>query len=352
MSLTCLDTLVGLSARDCPCLSGGEPSGGSVSDSGYYLTDSEYGFPLVESVFANADCSEGSGWDLLQESLSGAIREVKNDLLQALNQYRESNVANYRGLIGKAESKTTYPVSGNIFGVQIRPRKRLKDAYWTIKAFHLGIDTAGDYEITISSNDNTWTPVSYTVTVSGDAWTRYELETPLQLPLYSIATSDLKYNITYSPGAARARVNKFTCCGVVFGWMSHLDAHGINAGALDDDYRYSGTTGHGLAIEGYFDCNKLDWICDLDELNGYEFKTVIARLIQAKGKIKIISRILDSGKINYFTLLQPEKMAADRQAAQEMYAEYMLWVVQNMPPNITSCWGCEKSGPRITKIIG
>lgn len=352
MALTCLDTLVGLSNRDCPCLSGGRPADWNDSDTGYYLTDSEYGFPMVDAMFANIDCSEDTVWDMLDEARTDAIRDVKNDLLQALNQYRESNLTNYRGLIAKAESKTVYPVSANVFGVQIRPQRRMKDAFWTIKALHLGIDTAGDYEVTISSNDSTWTPVSYTITVTSAAWTRYEPEEALQLPMYSIATSDLKYNITYSPGAARARVNKFTCCGVSFGWMNHIDAGGINIAALDDDYRYCGTTAQGLAVEGYFDCNKLDWICDLNELNGYEFQDLIGRAIQAKGKIKLISRILDSGRVNYYTLLQPEKMNADRQTAQSMYADYVMWIVQNMPANITSCWGCEKRGPRVTKIVG
>lgn len=351
MALDCLDGLVGLANRDCPCVSGGQPSGWNDSETGYYLDDREYGFPVKSAQYANLDCGEDSIWDTLAEARTQAVRDVKNDLLQALESTRESKVMNWRGLIGKAEGTGSY-VTGNTYaGIQIRPRLRLKDAYFVVKALWINIDATKSVMVGIASNDPTQSTYTQSASCAANTWTRVELTTVQSLPLYSINQSDLRYHVYYEPDGARGRYNRLWCCSKP-PWMEHLDAGAFNQAALPvDDTIPTGTDCVGFAIEGYFTCNKLDWICDLEEMNGLNIRDLIGRMIQFKGAIHLITGVLRSDKVNKYTLLDQEGLYRQRSHLQKLYGEYALWVAQNLPGGVTSCWGCDKYAPAVSSLI-
>ena len=351
MALDCLSGLVGLANRDCPCVSGGQPSGWNDSESGYYLDDREYGFPVKSALYANTDCGEGSVWDTLSEARTQAIRDVKNDLLQALVSTREERVMNWRGLIGKAEG-TGSLITGNTYaGIQLRPRIRMKDAYFVVKAIWVNIDATKSITIGIASNDGTFTAYTESVSVTANTWARVELTTAQSLPLYSINQHDLRYHVYYQPDGARCKYNRLWCCAKP-PWMEHLEAGAFNQAALPvDDYIPTGTDCAGIAIEGYYTCNKLDWICDLEEMNGLNMRDLIARLIQFKGAIHLITGVLRSDKVNKYTLLDTEGLYRQREHLRKLYGEYVLWVAQNLPGGVSSCWGCERYAPRVDSII-
>lgn len=350
MSLSCLDTLVGLSSRDCNCTSGSRPSGYATSDSGYYLDDREYGFPVQDALLATQDCGEDSIWAMLSTARSQAIRDVKLDMQQALTDRRESRVINWRGTIAKAESTGYNSTTSGESGIQIRPRYRLKDASFVVKAIWLGLDTTRVVTVNFSSNDGSFTNASGACNATAGQWVRTALDTPVTLPMHSIARTDVKYNIHFDLDGAKAYNNRMYCCRTPQ-WMAHVDAFGILDSSFNDDTIYSSNYAGGMAVEGYFTCNKLDWICDVEEMNGLDFRDLMARCIQYKGAVKLMSMVLESGKVNYYTLLDREGLERRRSRLQKMYMEYILWVAQNMPSNVTSCWGCDKAAPRIAPIL-
>lgn len=350
MSLTCLDTLVGLSSRDCNCVSGSRPSGYDTSDSGYYLDDREYGFPLADALLATQDCGEDSIWDMLSTARAQAIRDFKIDMQQALTEYRDSNIINWRGTIAKAESTGYNNTTTGTAGIQLRPRYRLKDASFVIKAVWVGLDTTKSLTLNFASNDGSFSASTATVTATAGQWVRNELDTAVSLPMYSIARTDMKYNVYYALDGAKAYNNRMWCCKAPQ-WVNHLDAGGIIASSFSNDTLYTSGYAYGLALEGYFTCEKLDWICAVNEMNGLDFRDLVARCIQYKGAVKLMSMVLESGQVNYYTLLDKEGLERRRAKLQAMYSEYITWVAQNLPANVTSCWGCEKHAPRAQAIL-
>ena len=348
MALDCLSGLVGLSRRDCNCVSGGQPSGWSDSETGYYLDDQEYGFPLKDALDANLLCGESTIWTLLANARTQGIRDVKSDLLQSLNQVRESRVINWRGVIGKTDNVGSYISTNTYESIQLRPRIRMKDAYLTVKALWININQTKSVTVGISSNDGTFADVSGSASVTANTWTKFTFPTAQQLPLYSIAKQDLRYNVFYQPAGAQGRQNRLWCCSKPQ-WIQHLEAGTFSMAALPgDDVIPTHQEATGLAIEGYFTCNKLDWICDLEEMNGLEMRDLIGRLIQWKSSIHLITNVLRSGKINKFTLMNQEGLYRQRNHLKANYENTILWVSQHLPQGVTSCWGCERDAPQIS----
>lgn len=349
MGTNCLDTLVGLSNRECDCPSGDLPSGWNTSDSGYFLTDTEYGFPLLDAVWANAECGEGSVWEALENARSEAVRDFKSDLQQALNAGREEKIGHWKGLIGKTDGSFISPAE--FTGVQLRARKRSRDAAFILTAIHLGVETAGTYDVYITSNDYAFAPLIEQAVSLGGVWARHPLVAPVTLPFYVLHEESVRYSIALKTSGTRVRSNKMFCCGGAPVWMQYFDAGGFNAAVVDNEKNYCGNHFNGIALEGYFDCAKLDWLCNLEEMNGLDFRDFVARCIQFKGAAKLMARVLEGGKVNYWTVLAPEAIAAKRQKLQEMYKEYITYLVANMPEGVSGCWGCLKGQPTMKTIF-
>lgn len=351
MALDCLNGLVGLSQRNCDCVSGGRPSGWNDSSTGYYLDDRVYGVPVKEALSSNLDCGEDNIWDLLTEARTNGIRDMKSDLLQTLNTERESRVVNWRGLIGKTENTGSYITGSTKVGIQLRPRKRMKDAYFQVKALWINVNATKSVTMGIASNDGTFSSVTQSVAVTANEWTRCEFSSEVSLPLYSIGKQDLRYHVYYEPDGARSRQNRLWCCSKP-AWLQHFDYGAFSLADLPaDNVIPSNNDAYGLAIEGYFTCNKLDWICDLPEMNGLDLRDLIGRLIQYRSAIHAITAILRSGQVNKYTMLGVEGLSRQRNSLMSRYDNDIRWVAQNLPAGVTSCWGCEKSAPQVMNLI-
>lgn len=323
----------------------------SQSETGYFLVDSEYGVPLLDAAFANLDCSQSNVWDMLADAREKGIRDFKTDLQQALFVERESGISAYSGMIARAESLSLFPAQERVYGMQLRPKRRMKHASFMLKAVHLGISFTGDVEVTISSNDPDFEEQTVTVAVTADRWARKALDAEIAIPLHKTTQTDLRYNISFqATDGMRVKSNRFYCCSRP-AWNNYLDAAGFIATTLDNDHLAAGTNANGIALEGYFTCAKLDWICELEELNGLDFRDLVARCIQYKGAIRAISHILEAGKVNYYSLLKAEDLAKRRAMLSQMYGDNIQWIAQNLPPNFTSCWGCSKRGPKIVSLL-
>lgn len=350
MSLDCLSTLVGLSDNSCDCLSGGYLSGANVSDSGYYITDDEYGIPLLGALFANTDCDGDTIWDVLADQRTKAIRDFETDLSQALLVEREQGITAYRGLIAKAEGTNVFPAQEKVFGIQLRPRYRYRDASFIITDLYLGVNSSETVTVTLSSNDPDFAPLTQAVTLQPNRWTKQTLPVEWEVPLYSVAVSDLRYNIYFQATAdMRVRSNKIWCCSRP-AWLNHMEASGFIVDSVSDDLLATSSRGSGIALGGYMACDKLAWICNLEELNGADFRDLIARAIQFKAAVRVIGYIQSSGMVNRYTLLHAEALQAKKAQLQEMYSQGITWIAQNLPANMSSCWGCSKRGPRVVSL--
>ena len=359
--LDCLTNLVGLTDKDCACYSGSEPDGFDTlndSESGYYLTDEDYGLPVLDSIYAAIDCGDANNvFTVLQRARAAALNAVYTDLQAAMLQFWDKSVRPFSGLVGQRRSSSSRTPSATTVGQLWKPQP-IKDASFMLTGIWIGVTQAGAVEITVSSNDPDFTEVSQTFTVTqAGKFQHFDFTAPIELPLYSKNTENgnccgscgLRYTISYVPASGMKFLdNKYSCCGGHnTEWKQYINAQGFETNDLqtflDDCTAANNSMAQGLCLEGYLACDNLQWLCELQELNGKDLRDVLARAIQFRATVFIAQHILDSAEINQWTTLNREALYGKRNHAQKRFDEYMLWIAENVPVGMTGCYKCKPS---------
>lgn len=339
MALTCLDTIVGLSAVSHDCFTDTEPTGFDTSDSGYFLTDQDFGLTLMDGAAV-------AGWTILEAARTQAIKEFKTDLLAAIRTRFDSTVSPFNGYVGKLKSTGLKTVSSDYLGIRIRT-KRQKGLRFVLTKCLLGLNTSGDYTVTITSNDPLFVdPTPLVVThvansFNGEDWPA----DGISLPLWSESCEDdyLEYYISFDRNGATPLNNSLTCCGnKAQAWSNHFAAAGFSA---DSDTPETGgsfsSDAHGMALKGYMTCETLDWICELEQLNGLDFRDAIARNIQQRGAAIACATLLESPKIGVGGGFNASLLTDRRNFLNGRYVENTKWISENIPKGVTDCFKCK-----------
>lgn len=337
MALTCLNTLVGLSKTAYSCFTDLMPDDFDASDSGYHLTDVDNGLTVAQQ------CSV-AGWGILQDALEQAIREVKTDLRAKLRERFDSRMYPFRGEIGKRTKTAVLSVSPDYIGVRVQIRNQIKGAKFVFKKIYVGLNAVDTVDITVTSNDPGFTepdPVEITTVANQFASTTVTWELPMWSYTEFEAGDYLEYYISIPRGSAQPVNNTFSCCGSTPAWLQYFRVDGM---AADDDNGTGGMFGNqanGFVLDGYLTCEELDWICELEELNGYYLLDVVARAIQMRGAAISISALIDTIQVNPCTGYQFESLNTRRAYLNKRYADYVDWIAQNMPTGVTQCFTCK-----------
>ena len=337
MSLACLDTLVGLSKVEYECFTDDVPTGFDDSDSGYHLTDTDYGLTVMEQ------CSM-DGWAILEAARTQAILEIKSDLRAKLRDRYDSAMSPFNGIIAQLKSNGSQAVTNDFLGIRIRTKNQ-KGAKLILKKIYLGLSLTGTYSVTITSNDPLFvSPAAQSVViVAANTMTTHNISTPIELPLFSRTCEDdwLEYYISFDRNGATPLNNKFTCCGNRPGWMQHLTASGMDStDSIGTDARYS-SMAFGMALDAYLACEELDWICEAEYLNGYHLVDVVSRSLQMRGAAIAISAMMDKYGIMPCVASQYENMNSRRGYLNQRSAGLLDWVSQNLPGGMTDCFTCK-----------
>lgn len=353
MALDCLDTLVGLTDKDCSCYTTGRPVDYNTSDSGFYLTDHEFGFPIQQAVFENTPCEDGF-WDAMAEARTKAVQSFKVDLRSTLSGIREKTFPSWEGYIGKIKWNSYQNTSFDTAGVQLRPVKK-KHGFLVINKINLGIDTSQSVTVTVKSTDPSFSEVSYTFAATADTFTEYTISGGLRLPMYRKGLDELHYFLEYELSGAKPLNNELWCCGSR-PWMQYVKAGGyyLNQASESDFDRYGlrgGQYAGGLALDVSFECDDLDWLCDLETVGAYSVREIVGRCIQFKGAVNLIAYVLDSSKVNSYSILEADRLAAKAAHLNEMYQTNIFWLANNFPAEITGCWGCKSNAPKVQTIL-
>ena len=337
MSLTCFDTLVGLSKTDYACFDDTAPEGFDSSDSGYHLTDTDYGLTIIEQCSIN-------GWTLLESARTQAVLEVQSELRAGLRTKYDGAIAPFSGIIAQLTQSGNQTVSKDFLGIRIRTKNQ-KGAKLILKKIYLGMSAAGTYSVNITSNDPLFVAPSATsvVIATANTMTAKVLTMPIELPLFSRSCEGtyLEYYISFARNGARPVNNKITCCGNQPKWRQHLAVSGFEAGDnIATDGQFS-SMAFGMALDAYLACEELDWVCEAEELGGYHIKDVIARAIQMRGAAIGISKMIDQFVVNPCISSQYENLNSRRGYLNPRSAELIEWVIQNVPHGVTDCLTCK-----------
>ena len=340
--------LVGLTDSTCNCfVDGTEPVDYNRSDSGYYLTDYEDGLPLLDEVFSAANCGDGDVWDILTRGRDQAVVDFKTDLIAAMYQRSESRFQTFSGLIGKNETGSALVTSKLIAGSSVYPYM-IKGAYLTVNRIGVALDSSETFDVHIYRRDydDGEPELLYTDSVTSVAgqMAYTTLVAPRVLPLYVPNFESLYYYFVYTiPVGAAPLNNKYKCCSKVPLWTQYMKAGGVAVDNFSELGTSSSGYAYGVSLDAYINCDGLDWLYNLDTIGGYEPISVVAKTIQFKGAVKLISAILDSGNINFYTMSDREVLYGKRNHYQKRYQDNILWLASNIPDHVSDCLQCKKS---------
>jgi hypothetical protein len=354
--LDCLTNLVGLTRQECSCFDGDLPADYddvNASESGLFITDNGDGFPLLEAVYQAVTCGDGNIYEVLQKCRDLALIELDTNLKAALTMtYKGSK--GFRGAI--ARTRVERGVGGGLRQyafIQLRPQ-RLRDASMMVNAISTGFTaTTGSIDVTIrcSVGDDLFTPVTVTLNAVAGKWVRNALDTPINLPFYYESYPDpVTYYFYYDVAGQTPMANTFTCCGYRPDYLSLISAGGGNENDIESvlqDWDYIGSSGYayGLSIEGYSQCDTLGWVCEVEEVDGFSYRNVLAKALQLRSAAFLAQYVLDSPNTNLFTTARRENIYGKRNHFIAEFNKRITWLSQNVPHGATDCLGCKK--PRV-----
>lgn len=341
----CLENLVGLTDIDCECFSDLQPKGWNTSESGRYLTDPETGFPTLEAVFQSVDCGTEFG-GMMTKARSNAILDFRHELGVMMKKYNVPRVPSFRGLIGETKYRFRLSPSESYIGVLFRfPRWR--DAQLVIDRIGLNISTESEVTVHVISNDPDFESRTFDITTVANQTTFLDVPTddPLILDFYSEKTSELVYAFYYTlPEGATTNENKISC-----GCRSDdpIKKGTFLAGGfakndlLELEDITPGHSAYGLSIGCHLDCDYTGFLCNLSELSAQDLLDDAAAAIQARGAAKLISMVLETGKINRYTLKPVEELYGRRNRLLKNFSEYVEAIAKNYRQDLSGCWACK-----------
>ena len=331
---------------ECDCLEDTRPDNWNDSESGYYLTDLEYGIPLDPSLFQQEDCYCGLNiWQLMQKSIADATKDFCRDLSQELYSKYDSNLATFSGKIGKFDFNKIKSTTGKYAMICLDVKKKVRGGYFVLNEICLGLNCEKEVEIFVVNADYPDEVIGSTVVTSEEGkFVSSKLDQEILLPLYDERCSKLRYKIYYEiPEGCSPLLNKFKCCSDNFGWMKFFKSSGGNSDSIED-CKCSSSCAFGLSVGGYNKCKGLEWICDLGQCEGFDFMEVVARTIQFRAISKLIYALMNNGgEISSFCLLSSERLLGKRSHLKKVYGQNLKWICENIPMNLSDCFRCKQN---------
>lgn len=347
--MDCLTKLVGLSQNDCECIDN-KPEGYNESLSGFFIDNKTDGIPLLwtDSV---TDCGEGGVWDVLNESRQNAINEFITDFGSYLVKENVRMYADWKGLIGQPKRNNTLLKleEQGFSGVHVESKHVIGSVYVINSiSFHSSTATGTTNLHIIDEEGNAVTdPIEFVIT-AGSVVT-HEFDEPLVLPLTDVNTDCKDYFITFDMGDLSGNPKdikkRSACCGrrPKYPYLHLADVHGFTGiDTLDQvpDTNQNTVYTYGLSINGEFRCSMYDWMCNEVSANLSNFMRVVSKTLQLYAINGLITKILNSDKINRYTLLKREELYGKRNHNNKEIKDRLLYLSQNVPYEKVHCMAC------------
>ena len=365
--LDCLKNIVGLSNTDCDCWDSSKPQDFAAlneSRSGLYVSDAST-IPLRWANSA-ADCENGGLWQLLLEARTQAVRDLLSDFLAANAEVRQEQFLPFTH-IGDAYYKNATLVRGDYLGAYIEPYS-IRGAKITVKSvdltFYSGVTTPVSVDISMYSSLDLSTPIA---TATANVTSNKEKATatftsPIVIDLGDVR-DDLneRYYFLYEAPVGLTPVynepKKGCNCSkaTVFKnnpYLQVMKVAGVQTNNVLDATKntlYSRGM-NGLIINASMECDYYSWLCELaqkpNEISnqgGQRLKLgmALADGIRAKAVANLAQSIINSGRINYYTMvLDPANLYRLIGNYLKIYEKAIDNLVYYMPSDVTDCLIC------------
>ena len=367
MSLDCLNNIIGLSDTECNCWDSSKPVDFDTlneSLSGLYVSQPNT-IPIRWTNGA-ADCENGGVWDLLIQARKDAVRDLVADFLAANSQVRKEQFLPFTK-IGDPYYKRATLVRGDVAGAYIEPydirggKIRVESVDLT---FFSGIVAPVDVDISIYSSLDLDTPLATaTANITANKVTATAVfSTPYIIDmgeiredlnerfyfLYEVPTGAVPvYNDT-EKGCNCSRKSKYRDNP----YLQVMHVGGAQTDAVTNVITNTLSSGgmNGLVINASMECDYYTWLCELaqkpNELTsqgGQRLKLgmALADGIQAKAVANLAQSIINSGRINYYTMvLDVKPLYIAMNSNLKVYQKAIDNLVYYMPEDVTDCLVC------------
>jgi hypothetical protein len=355
---SCLENIIGLSETTCECFEGA-PAGAATSQSNLMLDQLEgLSLNLIESA---SDCEEGSIWDMMIKSRANAIINFKSDIMAALlSKYKHRRLP-FSGIIGQQSFKSSLTITQGYAGVQIFS-SIIVGGTITIRRIGLAFDSIATFPIYIYDRLTDDVVATYDVTTAANRVTWYTLDSPLVLQMNDTESSNPRYYLIYPTGAYKPKDNIASCgcSGYRPVWNpsspQYMPAHsynkdrwaefimvtGIVGDAISDRENWA-TNGYlnGLLVDADFKCSLTDIICTQNmDFETNELAYLIAYTIRFKAGDILVDKILSTGQINRFTMLDRESLYGKRNYYRAEYTKRIQYLVDQLNIRVNDCLMC------------
>ena len=367
MSLDCLNNIIGLSDTDCNCWDSSKPVDFDTlneSLSGLYVSQPNT-IPIRWTNGA-ADCENGGVWDLLIQARKDAVRDLVADFLAANSQVRKEQFLPFTK-IGDPYYKRATLVRGDVAGAYIEPydirggKIRVESVDLT---FFSGIVAPVDVDISIYSSLDLDTPLATaTANITANKVTATAVfPTPYIIDMGEIR-EDLneRFYFLYEVPAGAVPVYNDTEKGCNCSrktkyrdnpYLQVMHVGGAQTDAVTNVITNTLSSGgmNGLVINASMECDYYTWLCELaqkpNELTsqgGQRLKLgmALADGIQAKAVANLAQSIINSGRINYYTMvLDVKPLYIAMNSNLKVYQKAIDNLVYYMPEDVTDCLVC------------
>lgn len=347
---------MGLSQNNCPCVGEARPENYNVSKSGLFMDDYEHGLSYIFPKSA-VDCGDQNLWSVLAKARYQGVMDATTYLLKSIAENQNRFVNGFADEFGQVNSRagntSDRSCSSNITGFTIVPQV-YKGADLKIKKIWLAVDKAGTYTVNVYDLQNTSTPVRTVSIVHPGNNQQVGATLPgSPLPL-SEAGRPIHYAIAYDRNGAYPLNYTYTCgCGADKNpaWMrdNYFQSRGFCVSAMEH-VRHGGHSCNrdytgGMIVEFELMCDPYSWLCGLQDtfwtINPWG--KIFAKFVQIICTNKAIASILDTGRVNFYTLISAESLIEKKAALTELADELMMYLAVNMPDDVSDCWSCKGS---------
>lgn len=347
--LSCLSNIIGLSETECPCFDTDKPVDFDESNSGIYLDQLE-GFNLDLASGAD-DCGKGGIWERMEQARRNAIIDYKNNLMGCVGQNYKPRIKTFDAQLGNSTYQGSLNYTQSFVGLKITPIQ-VKDGYIVLKRIGVLVNASVPVTVRVYNNvpsngdESTLLFQSPPINAIADTITWAALTTPLELPMWNY-DKQVRYFIVYvMDGAYQPKDNKKDCgCnGASRPYLQWLDYFGIVGNDLDFTNFSQTNSANGMSLEIQVKCKATNVICSDEYPMNYEDDSDAlnaAYAIRFRAGARLYEDLLNSGKINRFTLFNREYVQAK---ITEWNTEYMNWInylCANIDVGLNDCLICK-----------
>ncbi len=332
--MECLEPLIGITRDQHNCEDA--PVGYDTSYSGYYLDDD-----------LDIKWHQDSGiFDDLARDKTDGINQFITDYAASLMNHNDKRYREWAGLLGQPKrNQALQNYADGEVGIRVKSGE-IRGSVLVVHSvsYYSSVNGNSVQGRIVDGEDNE--VGTFEVDKVAGAKTTHEFETPLVLPLTKNGQCVDYFFVYDTEGVAPQDIKvQAACCGRTRSkpYRKFADVWGFDATNDYLDTSQTSTYSFGLSIDAEFRCTFTDWLCQSVKKTLTPYMRVVSKTIQMYAANEFITRIINSNKINQFTLLRKENLYGIRNHNNKEIGDRLEWLAMNVPAEELDCANCKGS---------